>query len=107
MRPANQYQAEQHMKHLLTRKLKGKRSTKVKEHTKRAIRIAGSIWHRFQIGPYQYQLKHLKWYLSTQTQHLSINTRYRHWLSIKYIAIALGKAPIWCDELQLFARSSH
>ncbi|MEE8060092.1 MAG: hypothetical protein V3T17_20005 [Pseudomonadales bacterium] len=58
MRPANQQQAMQHMAHLLNRKLTGNRHAKVKEHTKRAQHIAAIIWKRFQVGPYQYQLKH-------------------------------------------------
>ena len=71
MRPANQHQAEKHMEHLLSRKLTGNRHTKVKEHTQRAKRIAATIWVRFQVGPYQYQLKHLRWYLQTQTKQLT------------------------------------
>ena len=100
MRPANQHQAEKHMEHLLNRKLPGNRHTKVKEHTKRARRIAATIWVRFQVGPYQYQLKHLRWYLSTRTSHLTFSTRYRHWLTVKNIIIALGKESDWIDRLQ-------
>ncbi|MGX4675810.1 hypothetical protein ACWCIB_02970 [SAR92 clade bacterium H246] len=100
MRPANQRQVEQHMEHLLDRKLKGNRTTKVKEHIKRAKNIASAIWMRFQVGPYQYQLKHLKWYLETQTQHLTANTGYRHWLTVKNIMKALNKGDYWIGQLQ-------
>jgi hypothetical protein len=95
MRPANQQQAERYMEHLLNRKLKGNRSTRVKEHTQRAKKIAAVIWTRFQVGPYQYQLKHLKWYLDTQTRHLKAATQYRHWLTVKNIAHALHKENEW------------
>ncbi len=57
---------EVHMEHLLNRKLKGNRGTRVKEHTQRAKKIAAVIWTRFHVGPYQYQVKHLKWYLDTK-----------------------------------------
>ena len=88
------------MEYLLKHRLKGSRQTKVKEHTKRAKRIAGVIWTRFQVGPYQYQVKHLRWYLNTQTQHLTANTRYRHWLTIKYVVISRGKGTDWIVQLK-------
>ncbi|PCH64453.1 MAG: hypothetical protein COC09_02390 [Gammaproteobacteria bacterium] len=100
MRPANQYQAEKHMEHLLSRKLTGNRHTKVKEHTRRAKRIAAIIWTQFQVGPYQYQIKHLHWYLHSQTKHLKPATRYRYWLTIKNILKALNKEAGWIGQLQ-------
>lgn len=73
------------MEHLLKRKIAGNRLTLVKEHLNRASRIAISIWLRFQVRPYQYQLKHLHWYMVVDTKELSSNTRYRHWLTVKHI----------------------
>lgn len=99
MRPANQQQAERHMEHLLNRKLEGNRGTRVKEHTQRAKKIAASIWKRFQVGPYQYRLKHLRWYLQVQTRHLKPSTRYRYWLTIKNILRALNKEAAWIHRL--------
>ena len=89
MRPANQQQSVQHMEHLLNSKIPGGRRTKVREHTQRAKRIATIIWARFQVGPYQYQLKHLIWCRRTQTQYLNPSTRYRHCLTHRYIVRAL------------------
>ncbi len=100
MRPATQYQAMQHMHHLLSRKLAGNRQTRVKEHTRRAMLIAAIIWQRFQVGPYRYQVKHLRWYLDTQTRHLKPATRYRHWLTIKNLVSALGKEKGWSGQLR-------
>ncbi|MGH1462916.1 MAG: hypothetical protein ACRBB6_12855 [Neptuniibacter sp.] len=100
MRPANQQQAERHMEHLLNRKLKGDRSTRVKEHTQRAKKIAALIWKRFQVGPYQYQLKHLKWYMDTKIRHLKPDTQYRHWLTVKNILKALNKEEGWMNQLK-------
>jgi hypothetical protein len=99
MRPANHKQAEQHMEHLLNRKLKGNRGTRVKEHTHRAKKIAAVIWTRFQVGPYQYQLKHLRWYLQVQTRHLKPSSRYRYWLTVKNILRALNKEAAWIHRL--------
>jgi len=95
MQPANQRQAVRHMEHLLKRKIKGSRQTCVKEHLNRAKRIAVVIWVRFQVGPYQYQLKHLRWYLEVHAKDLAPNTRYRHWLTIKHITCALKNNVKW------------
>ena len=95
MRPANQQQAVRHMDHLLKRRIKGNRQTRVKEHMNRAKLIAIAIWQRFQVGPYQYQLKHLCWYLEVHIKDLAPNTRYRHWLTIKKIANSLDKSLKW------------
>ena len=100
MRPANAQQAVQHMEHLLARKLTGKRSGRVREHLNRAKRIAAILYCQFQVGPYQYQVKHLRWYLTTQTHQLKPATRYRHWLTVKYGVYALGKEAHWMKALQ-------
>ena len=94
MRPANQQQAQRQMDYLLRHQLKGS-AKKVKEHVTRAKIIAAVIWQRFHVGPYQYQLKHLQWYLAMQTQHLKSATRYRHTLTVRYIIGALGKGDYW------------
>lgn len=95
MRPANQQQAVRHMEYLLKRRIKGNRQTCVKEHMDRAKRIAIAIWRRFQVGPYQYKHKHLRWYMEIYTKDLTPNTRYRHWLTIKYIVCSLNKDVDW------------
>ena len=100
MRPANPHQTRQHMSHLLNRKLKGNRHTRVREHTRRAQNIAAIIWRQFQVGPYQYRVKHLRWYLETQTTHLKPATRYRYWLTTKNITWALHKEADWLALLQ-------
>ena len=66
---------------------------------KSELKPADVIYRQFQIGPYQYQLKHLTWDLNTQTKHLKPNTRYRHWLTIKNILYALNKEADWGEQL--------
>ena len=100
MRPANQQQAVRHMEHLLIRKIKGNRQTRVKEHISRAKRIAITIWTRFQVGPYQYQLKHLQWYMGFYTKDLAPIIRYRHWLTIRHIACSIDKSAEWSVLLE-------
>ena len=79
------------MEYLLKRRVKGNRQTCVKEHMDRAKRIAIAIWRRFQVGPYQYKHKHLRWYMEVCIRDLAPSTRYRHWLTTKSIVYALGK----------------
>ena len=100
MRPANTQQAVQHIEHLLARKLTGKQSSRVREHLGRAKRIAAILYRQFQVGPYQYQVKHLRWYLITQTHQLKPATCYRHWLTIKNIVTARNKSADWLMQLQ-------
>jgi len=88
------------MECLLKRKIKGNRKTYVKEHLNRAKCIAVVIWARFQVGPYQYQLKHLIWYQQVHIQHLKLTTQYRHLLTLKNIARVLGKPDTWQRALQ-------
>ena len=101
MRPANQQQAIRHMNHLLKCKLKGNRQASVKEHLNRARRIAVAIWGRFQVGPYQYQLKHLGWYIEVYTKDLKPSTRYRYRLTIIHIDRALNLNTEWANFLRV------
>ncbi len=100
MRPANPQQAVRHMEHLLKRKLTGKRRGRVKEHLNRAKRIAVILYCQFQVGPYQYQVKHLRWYLETHISPLKPETFYRHCLTIKNIVAARQKEADWLPQLQ-------
>lgn len=99
MRPANSTQAQQQMMKLLSRKIPGRRSTKVKEHAKRALQIADVLYRQFQVGPYQYRLKHLQWYLNIHIQPLSLVTQYRYWLTVRIIVVALDQWEVWKGNL--------
>ena len=100
MRPANPEQAQQHIRHLLGKKITGRRGTRVKEHTKRALRVADVLYRQFQVGPYQYRLHHLSWYLNAHIQTLKPNSQYRHWLTVRIIVIALDKEDQWLPLLK-------
>lgn len=107
MRPANHRQATQQMHALLIQKLPGRRKTAVNEHLKRAKQIAIILWQQYNIGPYQYQAKHLQYYLMTQITHLKPASQYRYWLTIKRIIHALDKDEYWCAYLQGPWRQPH
>ena len=83
------------MKYLLGKKIKGRRSTKVKEHLTRAALIADVLYRQFQVGAYQIQLKHLWWYLEVYINSLAPETQYRHWLTVRFIVKALDKWVQW------------
>ena len=100
VRPANPQQAQQHMRHLLGKKITGRRKTRVKEHTKRALTISDAIYRQFQVGPYQYQLHHLSWYLNTHIQPLKPSSQYRHWLTVRMIVMVLNRAEQWLPLLR-------
>ena len=99
MRPANQQQAQQHMRHLLGKKITGRRGTRVKEHTKRALTIADVLYRQFQVGPYQYRVHHLLWYLKTHIQPIKPSSKYRHWLTMRIVVKALDREAQWLSLL--------
>lgn len=100
MRPANAKQAQEQMRKLLSRKIPGRRMTKVKEHTNRALLIADVLYRQFQVGPYQYRLKHLQWYLNIHIKFLAPATQYRYWLTLRIIVKALGLWQKWDRKLE-------
>jgi len=85
---------------LLSRRLPGLDPTTVREHVIRAEHIAETIWRRWQAGPYQWQIKHLRWYLEHRTSGLKPGTRYRHWLTVRALVYALGRSDDWLPRLQ-------
>jgi hypothetical protein len=57
------------------------------------------IYRRWQVGPYQWRVKHVRWYLEHITNGFKPSTRYRHWLTIRVLMIALGKETDWQRHL--------
>ncbi|MBL1261773.1 MAG: hypothetical protein COB33_014740 [Thiotrichaceae bacterium] len=98
--PANQQQAARIARDLLVRRLPGSRRGSVHAHLQRAQLIAEVIWRRWQVGPYQWQVKHLRWYLVEKTAHLTPGTRYRHWLTVRVLVSALRTTEHWLPQLQ-------
>jgi len=100
MRPANIGQAQRHMAHLLESKVTGRRSTRVRERAIRASTIAESLYREFQVGPYQYRLHQVQWYLKNNTQALKSASQYRHWLTVREVLMALGRFDKWASQLE-------
>ena len=91
--------AMQQAEALLKRSLPGSRTT-VQEHCQRARRIADDIWRRWQVGPYSWQSKHLRWVLEVEYVDLAPSTRYKHWLTVRLLVSALNKLRDWEPLLQ-------
>lgn len=98
--PGSQYVAARQARALLAKSLPGSRRGTVAGHLMRAERIGEVIWRRFQVGPYRWQLKHLRWYLTQATESYQPSTRYRHWLTVRVLVQALGREQDWVPRLQ-------
>jgi hypothetical protein len=66
----------------------------------RGEHAAEVIWRRWQVGPHQWQVKHLRWYLEHRTVSMKPSTRYRHWLTVRALVYALGRSDDWLPRLR-------
>ena len=97
-RPANPRVAARQARSLLANRLPGSRRGTVRQHLARSERIAEVIWRRWQVGPYQWQLKHLRWYMVEKTNDCVSGTRYRYWLTVRLLIFALDHGG-WVERL--------
>lgn len=97
--PSHERSAAHQARNLLASKLPNPRSQTCQSHRARAGHIAEAIWRRWQVGPYQARLEHMRWYLQNKTDHHSPGTRYRHWLTVRLMVLCLGHAGNWLDRL--------
>jgi hypothetical protein len=99
-RPASDSRAAVLTVDLLRERLPGPRSTTVARHLDRAEHMGREIWKRFQVGPYQWQVKHVRWFLEVRTREFSPSTRYRYWLTARAAITALGRSREWEPRLR-------
>lgn len=97
-RPANRRAAARIARSLLAKRLPGSRRGSVRQHLARSGHIADTIWRRWQVGPYQWRLKHLRWYLRERTSEYAGSTRYQHWLTVRLLILTLDKHG-WIERL--------
>ena len=98
-RPASTAEAAGKTVRLLMRRLPGPRATTVHGHLTRARLIGAALYQRWQVGPYQWRLKHLRHYLEHRTARFEPTTRYRHWLTVRLLVLALGRED-WLPRLR-------
>jgi len=96
---ANQRQAGRQAAALLRHSMPGK-TRSVQRHTRRADQIGDLIWRRWQVIPEQWQVKHLRWYLSHETRDLAPASRYDHWRTVRALVAALGRLDDWLPHLR-------
>jgi hypothetical protein len=97
-RSGSQRAAARDARALLARRLPGSRRNTVCHHLVRAAHIAGTIWRRWHVGPYRWQLKHLRWYLVERSGAYAPGTRYRHWLTVRVLILSLEREG-WIERL--------
>ncbi|MGB5471311.1 MAG: hypothetical protein WBM64_12965 [Woeseiaceae bacterium] len=97
-RPANPRVAARQARSLLANRLPGSRRGTVRQHLARSERISQTIWRRWHVGPHQWQLKHLRWFLVEKTNDCVSCTRYRYWLTVRLLIFALDHDG-WVERL--------
>ncbi len=98
--PASQIDAARIARSLLGKSMPGSRRGSVKGHLERAAAIADAIWRHFHVGPYQWQAKHLRWYLEHHIVTLAPTSRYDRWRTIRALAVALARMNDWEAHLK-------
>lgn len=98
-RPSHERAAAYQARILLSDNVPEPRPSVFSSHCARAGHIAEVIWRRWQVGPYQWRIEHMRWYLAEKTGHHVSGTRYRHWLTVRLMILCLGHAGEWLDHL--------
>lgn len=96
--PASHRVAARQARTLLANRLPGSKRGTVRQHLVRSEHIAEVIWKRWQVGVYQWRLKHVLWYLQHCTDQYTDSTRYRHWLTVRKLILSLGH-DTWLGRL--------
>ena len=99
-RPSSGNAAAYQARALLVRRLPGARRTTVQPHLDRAAAIAACLYRRWLVGPYQWRVKHVRWYLEHGTNSFEQSVQYRYWLTIRVLVIALGTEANWLPRLK-------
>lgn len=86
MRPANHRVAAAEAAALARNRLRGiAHETKVRR-VRRAALMAAAIWGRWQVGIWQWQLKHVRWFFQHHLQDAKASVRYQYWLVVRELA---------------------
>ena len=73
----------------------------VRAHIQRGERIHQLIAERWgPQHPRNWKMKHVRWYLQTETAHLAPSTRHDHWRTIRILLAAVGRWPVWEPQLR-------
>ena len=91
MNPASQPEAAYQAKQILREHVRRLAPATRRRHLARIEQFAGTVWARWQVGPYRLRCKHVRWYMEVPLHDCAPQTRYLHWLTIRRLIIALRK----------------
>jgi len=87
------------MKNYLGKRLNGSAVT-IKKHHERGLKISSVIYERFGVHVYQYQQKHLLWFITEFIKGFAKGTRYNYLLTIKKLINLNKQYSLWESVLQ-------
>jgi hypothetical protein len=83
VRPANHRVAAAQAAAFARNRLRGiARKTKARR-VRRAALMAAAIWSRWQVGIWQWQLKHVRWFFEHYLREAQDSVRYQYWLVLR------------------------
>src|SRR4051812_37641132 len=91
VQPANVSQAATVACAQLMRRLPGPRRTPCERISSARVGLRARFTDGGRSAPHQWQVKHVRWYLEHGSTALTPSTRYRHWLTLRWLVIALDK----------------
>ena len=99
MKPANNRIAAAEAMKLARNRMSGISYATKKRRVRRAAIIADAIWCRYQVGVYQWKLKHVRWLLEHHVKEMSVNAKYQYWLVVRNLVLFLNQ-PHWIPLLK-------
>lgn len=81
-------------------------SVTIKKHRERSLQIANAIHARFGVHIYQYQQKHMLWFITVFTANYSSGTRYNYYLTIVKLIQLEPKFSVWKNQVALAYKRS-
>lgn len=94
------HQARLQMQHLVEKKISKRSSQSKKAIIAAYMHMSEILWMRWRIGPYQLQIKHLRWYFTEHIKYHAPGTQYRHWLWVAELTTILGRYDDWEPHLR-------
>ncbi|WP_207462106.1 hypothetical protein [Azospirillum sp. SYSU D00513] len=92
-------QSQDHARGQVTALLRGtfhrRRPSDADTHLFLAGEMAACIWHRYDVGPFGWEAKHLRWFLTEATQDLSALDRQAYYATGRIVGEALGRWAAW------------
>jgi hypothetical protein len=99
MRPASGRIAAAQAARLARTRLTGISHATKKRRVRRAAIVADRIWCRWQVGVWQWRLKHIRWLCEYSLRDQSPNTSYQYWLAVRDLLSVLGREH-WINQLR-------